>query len=247
MPNWYPSKVLTRHEWAPGLFTISIDARGVQPFACGQFLQLGLRFHDEIVNRPYSVASPPGEQIEFFVVRVDGGQLTPSLANLREGDDVLVSERAAGSFTLNRSPVSRDLWLIGTGTGLAPFIAMSRDPLTWQRYERVIIVHGTRYAADLAYRAELENLSAQRPGRFYYVPAITREQQDGVLHGRLNHLIELGTVEQATHIAFSPDDSTVMICGNPDMLAAVEETLIHRGLKRHRTKDPGQIVVERYW
>lgn len=247
MPNWYQSRVLARREWAPGLFTITIESSGVQPFECGQFLHLGLQINGELVNRPYSVASPHGPQIEFFVVRVDGGKLTPSLTNLVAGDEVLVSDRGTGSFTLSRSPTSRDIWLMGTGTGLAPFIAMVRDGEIWNRYERVVIVHGTRYAADLGYREELAQLAAERPGRFVYIPAITREEQPGVLQGRINQLLVDGRLEQAAQMIITPSDSTVMICGNPDMLDAVEQALVARNLTRHRAKSPGQIVVERYW
>jgi ferredoxin/flavodoxin---NADP+ reductase len=247
MPNWCQSKVLARREWAPGLFTVTIDAAGVQPFECGQFLHLGLQVNGELVNRPYSVASPHGPQVEFFVVRVDDGKLTPSLGNLIEGDELLVSDRGAGSFTLNRSPSSRDIWLIGTGTGLAPFIAMVRDAEIWNRYERVVIVHGTRFAADLGYRDELERLAKEKPGRFVYIPAITREELPGVLKGRLNQLLVNGQLEQAAQMTITPSDSTVMICGNPDMLDAVEQALLERNLSRHRSKTPGQIVVERYW
>jgi ferredoxin/flavodoxin---NADP+ reductase len=247
MPKWCPSRVVDKQLWADGLFTLKIDAAGVQPFEAGQFLHLAVQEGDDIINRPYSVASPHGAAIEFFIVKVNDGKLTPILDRLAVGDPVMVSERAAGSFTLKKAPVAKNLWLIGTGTGLAPFIAMLRDHEAWERYERIFVVHGTRHATDLGYRDELCNLQRERPARFRYLPAVTREQKDGLLHGRLTTLLADGRLEQAAGTKIDAANSTVMICGNPDMLDEMENDLVNRGLKRHKSKEPGHIVVERYW
>ena len=159
----------------------------------------------------------------------------------------MISERAAGSFTLKKAPPAKHLWLFGTGTGLAPFIAMLRDRAVWERYEKIFVVHGTRHATDLGYREELCNLQLEKPVRFRYIPAVTREQAEGLLHGRLTVLLADGRLEQAAETKIDAANSTVMICGNPDMLDEMENDLVNRGLKRHKSKEPGHIVVERYW
>ena len=120
MPKWCPAKVVAKKVWTDGLFTLSIQSKDVQSFEPGQFLHLALGDEENRVNRPYSVASPHGDTIEFFIVVVEDGELTPRLFQLNEGDDVTVSERAAGSFTLKKTPEAEILWLVSTGTGLAP-------------------------------------------------------------------------------------------------------------------------------
>lgn len=247
MPNWYASKILDKKEWTPGLFTLTVDAAGVQPFLPGQFLHLAVERDGQLINRAYSVASPYGPSIEFFIVEVEDGALTPNLNRLQVGDPILVSDRAAGSFTLEKAPDAQCIWLIGTGTGLAPYIAMLRDPFIWERYPKIVVAHGTRFIRDLGYFDELREMQQQRGGRFYYLPTVTREQGEGVQHGRLTTLLEDGSLERAAGIEICESESAVMLCGNPDMLDEMEKILMDRCLKRHRTKAPGQIVVERYW
>jgi len=248
MLKWCDGRVVSNKVWTPGLFTLRIAVPEVQPFTPGQFLHLALTMEDgEEVNRAYSVASPHGEEIEFFIVKVDGGKLTPKLEQLKPGDRVQIKERGAGGFTLAKTPDAQSIWLIGTGTGLAPFIAMLRDPEIWKRYSKIIVCHGVRKIVDLGYREELSRLTQEKPGQLVYVPTASREAGDGILDGRLTTLLETGALEAAARVKFCPDSSAVMMCGNPDMLKDMEEMLGQRGLKRHRSKAPGNIVVETYW
>ena len=169
------------------------------------------------------------------------------LWNLREGESLLVGDRAAGSFTLERTPAADDLWLIGTGTGLAPYIAMLRTPQVWLRHRRIVLVHGVRQGADLAYRDELTSLMQVRPDEFTYVPTTSRDSSAGTLVGRIPDLLSSGALEDRAGAKISPQRSAVMLCGNPAMLDDMERQLEQQGLQRHRSKRPGQIVVERYW
>jgi ferredoxin--NADP+ reductase len=259
MPKWFQSKVLEKKVWTDGLFTISIDGSGVEEFAPGQFLHLAgypngiadgasedLR-EKERVNRPYSVASPHGEALEFFIVKVDDGELTPHLWNLEPGDDIEVSQKAAGRFTLEKTPDAENLWLVATGTGLAPYIAMLRTEEPWQRFRKIVVVHGVRYANDLAYTDELKKLEESKEGSFTLVQALTRESADGALNGRIPALVEDGTLETVAGCEMTKDASSVLLCGNPAMLDSMEEILGKREMMRHRSKSPGQIVLERYW
>jgi ferredoxin--NADP+ reductase len=218
------------------------------PFKPGQFLHLAVeREEGKILNRPYSVASPHGAEIEFFIVEVSEGQLTPMFRPMKVGDPLLVSQRAAGSFTLDKTPELESIWLFATGTGLAPYIAMLRDDEIWNRYRRIVLVHGSRYERDLGYRDELVGLHKARPEQFYYVPTITRESANGVLTGRLTDLMESGRLEEFAETRIEPNTTAVMLCGNPAMLDDMEAMLIARKLSRHKHKAPGNIVVERYW
>ncbi|MCC6507940.1 MAG: ferredoxin--NADP reductase [Pirellulaceae bacterium] len=244
--HWINATVERKVVWAPGLFTLSISASSVAPFEAGQFLQLGITLDGKRVNRPYSVASPFGSTLEFFIVLVEDGHLTPHLWKLNPGDSVEVSEKAAGSFTLSHSPDAKSLWLLATGTGIAPYIAMLRTAEPWQRYERIIFVHGVRHKNDLAYQSELASYRAKYGGRFTSISVVSREDVPGSLSGRITTCIANGSLENLADQALTTQ-SCVMMCGNPDMLSETEKMLEERGLKRHRAKSPGQIVVERYW
>ncbi|MFO1066083.1 MAG: ferredoxin--NADP reductase [Pirellulales bacterium] len=244
--HWTKAVVERKVIWAPGLFTISIRAPEVAPFEPGQFLQLGLALDEKHVHRPYSVASPHGHVLDFFIVKVDGGQLTPTLSELAAGDEIDVSEKATGSFTLSHAPDGDVLWLLATGTGIAPYIAMLRTETPWSRYRKIVFVHGVRQANDLAYQPELEQHRVQYGDRFRYVPVVSREDAPGTLRGRITTCIADGSLEERGEDRITID-SCVMMCGNPDMLDETESLLTARGLKRNRSKSPGQIVVERYW
>jgi len=247
MPKWCSAEVTARKVWTEGLFTLSIKAKDVLPFAPGQFLHLALGDETDRINRPYSVASPHGEVLEFFIVRVEDGELTPKLWDLKVGDAVEVSQRAAGSFTLKKAPEAEILWLVSTGTGLAPYVAMLRTEEPWEQFKKIVVVHGVRYAADLAYTEEFQKLESTHSRRFKFVQSLTRESIDGTMHGRIPALIQDGTLEEQVGWTLNKDNSTVLLCGNPAMLDDMEEKLGERGMKKHRTKSPGQIVLERYW
>ncbi len=244
--KWTPGIIANKTVWSEGLFTLAIQAPEVSPFEPGQFLQLGIDQAEGHVHRPYSVASPHGATLEFFIVLVEDGKLTPHLWKMQVGDAIDVSAKAAGSFTLKHCPQASVLWLIGTGTGLAPYIAMLRTDTPWQRYNKIVLVHGVRHATDLAYQAEMANHKQSFGERFAYIPVISREEVEGTLQGRITTCITNGSLEKAAAQEFT-SDCCVMMCGNPDMLDETERLLGERGIKRHKSKDPGQIVVERYW
>lgn len=244
--EWTEGIVRDKKVWAPGLFTLSIEAPDVQAIEPGQFLQLGYERSDGHLHRPYSVASPHGNTLEFFIVLVESGQLTPWLWKLNPGDRIDVSKKPAGGFTLKKCPDASTIWLVGTGTGLAPYIAMLRRPEIWQRYQKVVLLHGIRHASDQAYLEEIAGYSERFGSQFVFVPVISREQVAGALFGRITNCLVDGSLETMTQCALTLD-SCVMMCGNPDMLDEMERLLGERGLKKHRHSNPGQLVIERYW
>lgn len=244
--KWTRGVVRRKTVWANGLFTLEVEAPEVQSFEAGQFLQLGIDQADGHLHRPYSVASPHGNILDFFIVLVEDGQLTPHLWKMEEGHELDVSARAAGSFTLSHCPPGKTLWLVATGTGLAPYIAMLRTEAPWQSYDGIRVVHGVRYASDLAYQPELAQHKEKYGDRFEYIPVVSREEVEHALRGRITKCITDGSLESAARQELTTE-SCVMMCGNPDMLTEATEVLGERGLKKHRTKAPGQIVVERYW
>lgn len=245
--QWISGKVARKHVWSDGLFTLSIHCPGVGPFEPGQFLQVGMQLPEKHLHRPYSVASPHGDVLDFFIVRVDNGELTPRLWKIEEGDSIDVSDRATGGFTLSHMPEAECVWLLATGTGLAPYIAMLREANIWDRYDKIILVHGVRLETDLGYQTELAQYQSQYPDRFRFIPVISRQSVDGTISGRITTAIENGTLEQVASAELSADSSAVMMCGNPQMLDDVETLLHDRGMQKHKKSAPGHYVVERYW
>lgn len=245
--QWITGTVQRKHIWSEGLFTLTIHCPGVAHFEPGQFLQIGLALPEKHLHRPYSVASPHGESLDFFIVRVDEGELTPRLWKLEEGDTIDVSAKATGSFTLSHVPDAPCLWLVATGTGLAPYIAMLRDPTIWERFAKVVLVHGVRLETDLAYLEELDAYRHTHGERFKFLPVLSRQQREGCLHGRITHTIENGQLEEQASARLVEGEGAVMLCGNPQMLDDVEAILTERGMRKHKTAVPGHYVLERYW
>lgn len=245
--SWIEGTITMRREWAEGLMTLGLDAE-IEPYAAGQFVNLGLDIGGTLVRRSYSIASPPGGPLEFYLNLVEGGVLTPRLFELPLGAGVQVQKTPQGFFTLGYVPPARELWMVATGTGLGPFMAMLGTKEPWQRFERIVVVHGVRIAAHLAYASELADLSRAHGGRLVRVPAVTRQPDaEGVLHGRITELLERGEIERTAGLTLSPERSHLMLCGNPGMIADTIELLKGRGLRKHRVRNPGHISIEKYW
>ena len=244
---WVEGTVTRRHDWAPGLITLGLDTIA-SPFVPGQFINLALDRDGVRVKRSYSLASAAGAPSEIYLAHVSGGALTPALFELEPGDRVWVDDRAVGFFTLEYVPEARHLWLLSTGTGLGPFIAMLRSADIWQRFSRIVVVHGVREAAHLGYRAELLSWAEQRPEQFSYLPLVTREAAPpGALSGRLPELIVSGELERRVMLPLAAADAHVLLCGNPAMITDAQQVLGERGLHKHRPRKPGHITIESYW
>lgn len=216
-------------------------------FRPGQFMNLGLFLQGGFVSRSYSLASAPGEPLEVLLACVGTGALTPALFELREGSSLWLDPKPQGFFTFDYVPPHRQLWLLATGTGLGPFLSMLRSGQAFERAERVILVHGTRGAAELAHRAELEGLAQARPDAFRYVPVLSRASEPGKLSGRLTQALASGDLERVAATKIAAESSHFMLCGNPAMIEDAITLLGERGLKRHRQRAPGHITTEKYW
>jgi ferredoxin--NADP+ reductase len=238
--------VVGRTDWAEGLFSLTLDGQ-IDAFQPGQFVNLAIEQGGELVKRSYSIASAPGQPLEFYLVRVGGGALTPVLFDKRIGDTVLVEREPYGFFSLDHVPPARHLWMVATGTGLAPFLSMLRSGTPLERFERVVLVHGVRLGEQLAYRGELEALAAASRGRLSYLPLVSRQTWPGALEGRVTDVLSDGRLEGAADLALTTSHSHVMLCGNPEMIRDMQSVLGERGLRKHRMRAPGHITVERYW
>ena len=247
MAQWLKGTVVDRRGWADGLVSLRVNAP-VEPYRAGQFIKLGLEIDGEVIGRPYSLVNPPHMQpLDFCFSVVPGGPLSGRLATLRAGDAVLVAPRAAGFLTLEELPLARHLWMVASGTGIGPFVAILRSEDLWNRFERVVLIHAVRRCADLLYGEEIRAVAAAHSGSFVFVPFVSRESTDFALPGRVPTAIADGSLERRAGTAISADASHFMLCGNPDMVRDVTAALQARGLRKHQRKAPGHISVESYW
>jgi len=247
MTQWIEGRVAGIKFWTEHLYSLQVTAE-VEPFEAGQFVKLGLQVGDELISRAYSIASAPQDRpLDFYLVTVPKGALTPCLSKLKVGDPIMVTQKAAGHLTLHEIPEAEDLWMLSTGTGLAPFISMLGTPEVWQRFRRIILVHGVRHSTELSYREEIEQHIAQHPGQLSYVPVVSREETAPTLHGRIPPAIANGELEKVANCSIDAARSHFLLCGNPDMVKDATTILIERGLRKHKRKEAGHISLETYW
>lgn len=247
MAEWIQGTVTDNIHWTENLYSLKIDA-DIDPFIAGQFTSLALDIDGERVARPYSYLSAPAEKpLEFFFYAATGGVLSNAMLELESGDSIWLKKQSNGFFTLAEVPDARDLWMFGTGTGIAPFFSILKTDEPWQRFEKVILAHGVRSGADLRYQEIIEDISASRGEQFLFEAFVTREDVPGTYHGRIPAAIADGSMEKTCGLQLSPQDSQIMLCGNPDMVKDTVQLLKGRGFTKNRRRTPGQITVENYW
>jgi ferredoxin--NADP+ reductase len=238
----------------PSLFTLRTSRDAGFRFRAGQFARLGVTKADgSIVWRAYSmVSSPFDEFLEFFSIVVPGGEFTSELSRLKVGDTLLVDRQAFGYLTLDRFVDGRDLWLLSTGTGVAPFLSILQDFEVWEKFERIILVYSVRESRELAYQALIAGLTqreylSEHAHKLQFIATVTREAHPDALHGRITTLIENGELERAAGVELSVEHSRVMLCGNPQMIDDTRALLKKRHMSLSLTRRPGQVAVENYW
>ena len=242
------------HTWTPSLFSFRCTRDAGFRFTAGQFARLGVRkANGSIVWRGYSmVSSPFDEFLEFFSIVVPGGEFTSQLSQLTVGDEILIEKQAHGFLTLDRFVDGENLWLLSTGTGVAPFLSMLQDFEIWRRFERIILVYSVRYAAELAYKDLLNEVLtreyvAEYAHKFTFVPVVTREDVAGCLGVRITDLLISGELEKHVGLPMTAQSSRVMLCGNPEMVEDCRVLLQKRDMQLSLTRKPGAVAVENYW
>lgn len=241
-----------RH-WTDSYFSFTTSRDDGLRFDNGQFVMIGLMVDERPLLRAYSIASANWEeQLEFFSIKVPDGKLTSRLQHIREGDEVLVSRKPTGTLLISDLHPGRTLYLLATGTGLAPFLSVIKDPETYERFDHVVLTHGVRGVQDLAYRDYIEKelphheyLGDTIAARLRYYPAVSRE--DFRHRGRLTELMASGRMSCDLGLpALDPEHDRAMICGSPQMLADFRRILDERGfMAAPRIGTPGHYVFER--
>ena len=191
--------------------------------------------------------SPLAAPHEFYFIIVPEGPLSPRLASLEVDDPIWLLPRANGFFTVSELPDAEVLWCLATGTGLGPFLSILRTPDAWSKFDRCVLVHAVRRAEELTYRDEIAGIGVAHPGAFTYVPFVSREAHAGAMQGRITGAIADRRLEMRAGIPLSPENSHVMLCGNPAMVEDTQKLLESLGMRRHRRREPGHVTVETYW
>lgn len=253
MPTIAPEHVIDVHHWNETLFSFTTTRDPGLRFRNGEFVMIGLPVGKKPLLRAYSIASANYEEhLEFLSIKVSSGALTSRLQHLKSGDEVLVSRKPTGTLVIDDLLPGKHLYLFATGTGLAPFLSVIKDPETYQRFERVVLLHGVRIVSELAYQQMIrEHLPSNIffgdlvKEKLIYYPSVTREPYPN--RGRLTELLKSGKL--FSDIGLPPLDPTVdraMVCGSAAMLRDIGHLLETRGLKisPHRG-EPGDYVIER--
>ena len=252
-------RITSIRAWTPKLFSFTLERPPAYRFEPGQWARLGVQTPSGVVWRAYSIASANyDDALEFYSIVVPQGAFTSQLAQLKVGDEVLIEKQPYGFLTTSRFQLSPpcDLWMLSTGTGLAPFLSILQDPQVWQDYRQLIIVHGVRSTIELAYAKEINALRqhalfgeycAAHPQKLVYLPCVTRESAAGALPERITTALQNGNLEQAVGTPLDLTASRIMLCGNPQMVDDTRSALKARGFTVSRSAKPGQIAVENYW
>ena len=255
LPGGYTlERVVWVRHWTESLFSFAITRPPSFRFRSGEFVMIGLAGETKPVMRAYSIASPAfAEELEFFSIKVADGPLTSRLQKIGPGDEILLAKKPTGTLVLDALTPGGRLWLIGTGTGLAPWLAVARDPEAYERYRRVIVTHTVREAGDLAYRDLFEREIHEDPlvgdlarERLSYYPTVTREPF--AHQGRITDLIASGKAFADLGLErtrFDPAQDRVMVCGSTAMIKDLAALLESQGLKEGSNTQPGHFVIER--
>ena len=270
--KYTPQTVLSKTVWlSDKLFSLKVSRDPAFQFLPGQFARLGLSIGapDPLTPnewRAYSMVSHPSEDaLEFFSVVVPDGKFSPTLASLAPGDTLWINKTVFGFLTLDQFADGEDLWLVSTGTGLSAYISMLREASTWQRFKRIVVLHGVRHAGELAYRDELLHLQNQHStlgertdkAALVYLPVTSQEPLKPELSpaiapqylsaNRLTTLLARGELEERTGVTLDPERSRIMLCGNPAMVTDMRALLAERGFAAGRRGVAGNLAVENYW
>lgn len=248
MADWVTGTVTRVQHWTDSLFTLTVDAP-VAPFTAGQFTKLGLEIDGERIQRAYSyVNAPNNPALEFYLVNVPGGMLSPRLHAMQPGDTVQVVSEAAGFFVLKEVPDCETLWMLATGTALGPYLSILEQGEDLARFNNLVLVHAARYQRDLSYLPQMEALARRYEGKLRIQSVVSREAAPGSLQGRIPDLITSGALEQAAGLPINNATSHVMLCGNPQMVRDTTQLLKEtRQMTKHLRRRPGHITAEHYW
>ena len=245
--------VVDLQQWTENEFSITVEA-DIGDYLAGQFTKLALK--DENGNwlrRAYSFVNSPNHRLgknrmEFLIIDVPDGDLSPKLAQLAIGDEIYVGEKTSGFMTLNEIPdTARDLWLLSTGTAIGPFLSLLAENASKTRFENLVLVHAVRTRQELVYQELIAHLQDEYQGKLIYLPIVSREKHQDILSGRIPELLQNGRLIAAVKLTANTERSFFYLCGNPAMVHDTRDVLLALGFKKHLRRSSGHFSFENYW
>lgn len=252
MSKFLEERVLSVHHWTESLFSFRTTRNPSFRFRSGEFTMIGIPVDGKPLLRAYSVASAHyADELEFFSIKVQNGPLTSRLQHLKEGDNIMVSVKPTGTLVLDNLAPGKNLYLLGTGTGLAPFLSIIKDPEAYERFEKIIVVHGVRFIKDLAYGEFIEKVLPDDEfigelvrDQLLYYPTVTRDPFKN--QGRITAAMDSGKLFSDIRLPpMSIENDRFMLCGSPAMLADVRALLDARGWTEGNHGEQGHFVIEK--
>lgn len=244
-------KILWVKHHTPKLITFAISRPESYRFKAGQFSRLGFYEGEGFIWRAYSIVSAEyADTLEYFAVLIQDGPMSARFAQMQQGDTILLDKNATGFLLPERFPDGKDLVMLCTGSGIAPFLSILEQPEIWQRFDTISLIHSVSFAEELIFNSRLAALSehplvGEYLHKFRFVPVTTRAANPSGLSGkRIPELLKNNSIEQALHTKFTPESTRFMICGNPEMVKDTFQTLLGMGYAMHRNRIPGQIMME---
>ncbi|UDG79387.1 Flavodoxin/ferredoxin--NADP reductase [Candidatus Ecksteinia adelgidicola] len=248
MTEWITGEVIKVTTWTKKLFSIFIKAP-IIPFIPGQFTKLSLEINGKRLQRAYSyVNAPKDSNIEFYLINVQEGQLSPKLAKLCPGQKIMITKQAAGFLVLDKVPICENLWMIASGTGIGPYLSILQEGVGLNRFKHLVLIHAVRFSKDLSYLPLMKQLKKSYNGKLQIQTILSQEVMEHSLTGRIPALIENNQLETKIGLIINPKNTHVLLCGNPKMIYDTQSILKNkRNMKKHSRHNPGHFFSENYW
>ncbi|AZP36419.1 Ferredoxin--NADP reductase [Candidatus Annandia adelgestsuga] len=246
--EWIKAKVKKINIWNNNLFSIILKAK-INNFIAGQFVRLTTLKSKNNIRRAYSyVNSPNNKNLEFYIVKINSGNLSNELYNLKKNDYILITKESFGFFTLNEIPKCKNLWMFSTGTAIGPYLSILQYKKNLTFFKNLILVHAVKFIKDLSYLILINNLKKKYKNKLKVILIVSREKSNISILGRIPKLISNGVIEKKTNIKINKKNDHIMLCGNPNMIIETQKLLKKKyNMKKNLRRIPGNITIENYW
>ncbi|AKC60152.1 ferredoxin--NADP(+) reductase [Blochmannia endosymbiont of Polyrhachis (Hedomyrma) turneri] len=248
MTIWITGEIINNIHWTNELFSLTVRAP-IEPFIAGQFTKIKLTINGRNIQRPYSyLNSPTSKNLIFYLVTVPKGKLTHTLYKLQTGDTIKLTKQSYGNFVINKIPQCENLWMIATGTGIAPYLSILTHGKGLEKFTNIILIYAVRFSKHLHYTNIINQLKIKYQNKLTTQTILSQEKSPDTLTGHVQELIANGELEKKIGLQLKNKNSHIMLCGNPNMIYETQTLLKeYYNMNHHSNTHPGHITTERYW
>lgn len=248
MNKWIPVKIIDLKKWENNLFTLIVQAP-INPFIAGQFTKLSyVDEKNKRIQRAYSfVNTPDNKNIEFYILLIKNGKLTPKLYDIYN-NNIFITNNSFGFFTISELPSKENLWMMATGTAIGPYCSILQHEDVLKKFKKIILIYAVKYSVNLNYLFLLKEIKKKYQEKIIIKIVLSQEKQKKYLYGRIPYLITSGELEHAVEEPLNSKKSHIMLCGNPNMIQDTQKVLFSiKKMRKHFRRKPGHITSENYW